>query len=452
MNKLHVLVVLQTHSKGDSQHYLKMNEHTRYCNAPKNEIQRRCSRSLVESMNYAKELFLDSDFELVIYDDHSDDSSVQELKNNLNIATFKTQFIPLDTHGIMPSILKCYEHGRDHGKEIVYFAQDDYLYDTSAIYDMMLTMMDTSSKLGNYTSIYPYNDPYRYIPENTVVQSHVIQSQGRHWRTQNAAASCFMTHHNVILKEWDLFEAMGKHVVDSKMEDNTINRLWYQRGYYLFVPIPSLALHMQYDTEKDPFIDWREWWDRYDRDSTLSPTLDKTVLNVGFGGSKISEQVYTEDLVEYREISLDIDKKHNPDILADIYNISHIPDKFADVAYSSHMIEHIHYFKVPTVIKELLRVIKDDGFVRFVTPNMSKVAEKLMTGDLLDVMYVSEGGPITAMDILYGSRYHTHKHSSDFMVHKCGFSVKVFEQLAREHNFNITIKEVGLDLLVDIRK
>lgn len=450
---MNLLVILQSHSKGDSQHYLKFHDNKRYCNAPKSEIQRRCTRSLVESMNYAKELFLDSEFELVVYDDHSDSSAVQELKNNLNIATFKTQFIELDTHGIMPSILKCYEHGRDFGKEIVYFAQDDYLYDTTAIYDMMMTLVDTSNKLNNFTCIYPYDDPYKYTPENTVVQSHIIQCQGRHWRTQIMTASCFMTHHKIIKDNWDLFEAMGKHPVTTDMEDKTINQLFRSRGYYLFTPIPSLALHMQYDTEKDPFLDWTAWWKRYDRPETLSHTTDKTVLNVGFGGSAMSEQVCTEDLTEYREISLDIDPKHQPDILADIYDISHIPDKFVDIAYSSHMIEHIHYFKVPTVIKELLRIVKDGGFVRLITPNMQTIADRLTSGKILDTVYQSPGGPVSAMDMLYGSRYHTHRHSSDFMVHKCGFTKEVVETLAKQHGFNLTVKEVNTyDLLIDIKK
>lgn len=447
---MHLLVVLQTHSKGDSQHYLGLNNHQRFANAPKSEIQRRCTRSLVESINYAKELFPDFEAELVVYDDHSDESAVAELKSNLNIATFKTEFHALDTYGIMPSILKCYEHGKDFGKEIVYFAQDDYLYDQRAIYDMILTMMFTSNALGAFTCIYPYDDPYRYIPQNTAVQSHVIRHQGRHWRTQNATASCFMVHHQVLQQNWDLFEAMGKHPVDSKMEDNTINKLWYERGNYLFVPIPSLALHMQYDTEKDDQINWREWWDKYDRPEGLVPTTDKTILNVGFGGSKISEQMYTDDLRDYREISLDIDKKYNPDIIADIYNISHVPDKFVDVAYSSHMIEHIHYFKVPSVIKELLRVVKDGGFVRLLTPNLKGVADNVKQGKLLDTIYESPGGPISAMDMLFGSRYHSHKANSDFMIHKCGFTKEVFEELAKEHGFNVRVVENELDLIVDI--
>jgi hypothetical protein len=79
---MNILVVLQTHSKGDSQHYLGMNKNERFVKQPKGEITRRCTRSLVETMNYAKELFLDSEFELVVFDDHSDESTVNEIKNN----------------------------------------------------------------------------------------------------------------------------------------------------------------------------------------------------------------------------------------------------------------------------------------------------------------------------------------------------------------------------------
>lgn len=456
-NILNVLVILQTHSKGDNQHYLDITKEERYCGASKSEIQRRCTRSLIESLIYAKELFNGrTKFKLVVYDDHSDDSSIDELKNNLNLATFPTEFISLDTYGIMPSIKKCYEHGLEHGIDIVYFAQDDYLYETTAIFDMVVTLIDTTNKVGNFTSIYPFNDPYRYyIPENTAIQSHIIQSQGKHWRTQIATASCFMTWWAVIQQEWDLFEAMGDHPVEEKMEDNTINRLFQERGYYLFVPMPSLALHMQYETEKDPYINWREWWDKYDRPEKLQPTIEKTILNVGFGGEKIAEQIFTKDLVKlnYKELSLDIDKKYNPDIIASVHDLSHIPNEFVDVVFSSHMIEHIHFFKVPTVINELLRITKEGGFVRLITPNMSRLGHKITTGDILDIMYYADSNtPITVMDILYGSNTHTHKNNNEYMSHKCGFTKKLFESLAIRFKYDIYIKEVEFDLIVDIRK
>jgi hypothetical protein len=83
---------------------------------------------------------------------------------------------------------------------------------------------------------------------------------------------------------------------------------------------------------------------------------------------------------------------------------------------------------------------------------MKTVAVRLASGKILDKVYDSAGGPISSMDMLYGSRYHTHRHGTDFMFHKCGFTKEVFEELANEHNFKLTVKEVGLDLVVDISK
>jgi hypothetical protein len=45
-----------------------------------------------------------------------------------------------------------------------------------------------------------------------------------------------------------------------------------------------------------------------------------------------------------------------------------------------------------------------------------------------------------------------HKNRVDFMRHRTGFSKKVFEHIAKEHNFDLTIQEVGFDLLVDVKK
>jgi hypothetical protein len=116
------------------------------------------------------------------------------------------------------------------------------------------------------------------------------------------------------------------------------------------------------------------------------------------------------------------------------------------------MIEHIDYFKVPTVLSELLRICKPGGYVRVLTPNLQSIGEKIATGDLLDVVYDSNGGPISAIDIIYGHRHSVHRNGVDFMRHRTGFSKKVFETLATDHGFDMDIKEVGFDLLVDIKK
>ena len=82
---MHVLVVLQTHSKGNSQNYMGGN-YVRFASDDKAEIMRRCTLSLVESLNYAVTNLPEFTIELVVLDDHSDESAINDLKDNLSKA------------------------------------------------------------------------------------------------------------------------------------------------------------------------------------------------------------------------------------------------------------------------------------------------------------------------------------------------------------------------------
>ena len=255
-NKFNLLVVLQSHSVGS-----RDPEHDRFINASKMEISRRCIHSLIDSLNYAylKDPLLH--IELAILDDHSDQEHLDNLDKMLETAKFNFKIIHLETRGCMPSILAQYQYGKEHGEHLVYFAQDDYLHEESCIKDMIETQQMTSANLGQHTCIYPWNNPFHYSKENILIKSHIIRSSGRHWRTNIMTASCFMTHVETIRKEWDLFYDMGTHEVGPTMEDETINQLFRSRGYYLFIPIPSLAFHLQWD--EDHLADWRSLWNKY---------------------------------------------------------------------------------------------------------------------------------------------------------------------------------------------
>ena len=65
--KTHLLVVVQTHSKGN-----RDEKSERYCEAPKIEVSSRCIFSLIDSLNYAQQHYPDYEIELQIFDDHSD--------------------------------------------------------------------------------------------------------------------------------------------------------------------------------------------------------------------------------------------------------------------------------------------------------------------------------------------------------------------------------------------
>lgn len=449
--KPNLLVVLQTHSLGDSQRP----DGSRFVKVKKSEVMRRCTKSLIESLNYASIFLNYFSFELIILDDHSDQQSLENLQININAAKFPCKIISLETKGIMPSILACYEYGKTHGSDWVYFAQDDYLYEETAIYDMIMVAIETSHALQNFTCVFPYDDPYRYIPENTAIQSHIIRSQKRHWRTQVMTSSCFLVHHQVIIQNWDLFYNMGTHELTEEMEDKTINQLFRSRGYYLFVPIPSLAFHIQYETEHDPFYDWKKLWDKFNDNFTISNFIrnkKRPLLNIGFGGCCLKDCVFAEDLLEYDEITMDIDTKYNPDIVCDINDMSSIPTGSVDFVYMSHVLEHLDYFSVDIVLKEIARILKTHGEARIIVPNIAHVIPNIQEDKLFDTVYESPGGPVTTMDILYGSKYSIKRKNNSYMIHKLCFTPNVVNHFSQSTGLSLLSEQAGHNLIITLKK
>lgn len=253
-----VLVVLQTHSISNNQKQI-----TRYITTDKGEISYRCVKSLITSLNYLNKIKQgEVNIRLQIFDDHSDSKFLDRLDTILKDCTFQYKLDHLDTYGIMPSILKCYEFGRDNGKDLVYFAQDDYLYYETCVWEMADAYFAFTEKTKMPVCIYPFDDPYRYgVKQPPMVTVHL--GVKRHWRTAFGTASCFMVDYPTLIKNFDLFDKMGREPVSSIMEDVSINKLFNERNCLLFTPIPSCALHAQADTEKDPYIDWQPLWDKF---------------------------------------------------------------------------------------------------------------------------------------------------------------------------------------------
>lgn len=257
MNVQSILLILQTHTTLNREA-----NRVRYCGADKMEVTRRCVKSLIASINYAQSRLPDVEFRLQVFDDHSE--NIVELCELIGVVNVPYTITSLDTHGIMPSILRCYEYGKDHGKQLVYFIQDDYLYFETAIWEMLVDYNAFSTMIGvDEISMFPWDDPYRYLPHNTVETSHIVHGVKRHYRTNYHPSCCFLTHINIIRSNWDLFHDMGTSPITKYMEMDTIGRLFTERGYWLFSPIPSQALHLQFETEKDPYIDWQALWDTY---------------------------------------------------------------------------------------------------------------------------------------------------------------------------------------------
>lgn len=447
-NMVDLLVVLQSHSKSNNQKQI-----TRYMCQDKSEISYRCIKSLVKSLNYLHDLKPNEvKIRFQVLDDHSDETFLKRLDTILNECKFSYDLKHLDTYGIMPSILTCYEFGRDNGKDLVYFAQDDYLYYETCIFEMLDAYFRFTEKAKRPVCIYPFDDPYRYgIPPDRQPLVTVHLGIKRHWRTSFGTASCFMVDYPTLIKNFDLFDAMGKHAIDSVMEDETINKLFHERECLLFTPIPSLALHAQADTEKDPYIDWKELWEKFAHEENNYTHLfnidKKIVLNLGAGSTSVHKQTLLFN--EYKEITVDV-KVAEPDIVDDIVTLKNIPNNSVDSFWACHVVEHVYFHQLPELFKNMVRILKNDGFGIIRVPDIGSIAH-MIENDLFTPVYDSSVGPICPIDILYSSRVLVEKYGEP-MAHKTGFTLKSMNELLQSLNIQALTNKVNGEIVAVIYK
>lgn len=443
-----LLVVLQTHSLSNNQRQI-----TRYMSTDKAEISYRCIKSLINTINYLVDLKPDQiSIRLQVFDDHSDKEFLDKLDILLKDCKAKVNLEHLTTRGIMPSILKCYEHGRDNGVDLVYFAQDDYLYYETCLWEMVDAYYAFSEKTKLPVCIYPFDDPYRYTnPKPPMVTIHL--GVKRHWRTAFGTASCFMLDHPTLVRHFDLFDKMGREPVSGIMEDVSINELFSKRDCLLFTPIPSVALHAQADTEKDPYLDWKELWDQFAEDEVLQynhlfNTNKKTVLNIGAGSTSCKKQCsYFDD--NWKEITLDV-AVAKPDIISDIVQMKEVPDESVDALWACHVVEHVYFHQLPDLFKSILRVLKKDGFAVLRVPDIGSIAH-MIEEDLFTPVYDSSVGPICPIDILYSSRVLVQKFGEP-MAHKTGFTKKSMSQILADLNINALINKINGEVVTILYK
>ena len=161
----------------------------------------------------------------------------------------------------------------------------------------------------------------------------------------------------------------------------------------------------------------------------------KTFLHVGCG-PQYKSQIKGFDNENWKEIRFDIDEKVNPDIVGTLLDMSAVEAGSVDAIYSAHNIEHVFPHEVPIVLREFHRVLKDDGMVVLVCPDLQSVCEAVVDDKLLQPLYESPAGPISPIDILYGHRQ-VIARGNEYMAHKGGFTYSVLNDAFIEAGFKM---------------
>ncbi len=104
----------------------------------------------------------------------------------------------------------------------------------------------------------------------------------------------------------------------------------------------------------------------------------------------------------WREIRVDLDPAHGPDIVASIVHVPALADDVADLVWCAHCLEHLFAHEVPRALGESLRLLKPGARLILIVPD-GMTAAALVAADRADeTIYESPAGPVTALDMLYG--------------------------------------------------
>lgn len=166
-------------------------------------------------------------------------------------------------------------------------------------------------------------------------------------------------------------------------------------------------------------------------------------LHIGCGPKRKDSTTKVFNSDSWEEVTLDIDKGVNPDILGTMTDLSMIEDSSFDAIYSSHNIEHLFLYDALVAVKEFYRILKSTGYILVVCPDIISTCEAIVEKGPLEPLYyiknkktgeTSKDLWVSGIDILYGWRRAINAENN-FMAHKFGYSEKSLRLLFSQNKF-----------------
>ena len=237
---------------------------------PKIEYTKRSINSLIKSINFLKNKHSNINVKTIIVDDNSSIGNLNIIKklidgNNMeiiNLDILKYQNIiskqkNKETFANLASLLQSFEIGKNAGKDLIYFIEDDYLHFETMLEEMVSSYERIASQINKDIFMCPSDYPYLYM-DNT--KTNVLIGNKRHWRTIDKTLCTFLTTKNLLDRYWDNFykNCLERHDPFEKY----LNEIYSKE--ICISPLKSLSLHLTNINSSyglSPLIDYKKLWE-----------------------------------------------------------------------------------------------------------------------------------------------------------------------------------------------
>ena len=243
----------------------------------KSEYTLRSLNSIINSLNFAKELFKNINIELIVIDHNSEKNVVEKIKSIISNQFFKSRFIHLNIDDFKKNINPINQKNEKvtfnqisnmsnihqslllakECDDLIYFVEDDYIHSIDAIKEMVLTYEKLSSMLKQEIILCPTDYPYLY---SKIENSKIFLGNKSHWRSIKETLCTFLMSKEMVIKYWDELTSTCKY--EHYPFEKPFHKI-YDKEYCLS-PIPSLAIHCTNINSVfglSPNIDWKKAWD-----------------------------------------------------------------------------------------------------------------------------------------------------------------------------------------------
>ena len=215
-----------------------------------------CFNSLTTSIQKCQDK-LDNQINITLHlvDDGHQEEFNKKLISLSERKNIKKTYNKNENQGNRQSFLECLKLSRK-SEDLVFFIEDDYLFESNAIEELVLSFSRISTQINEDINMCPTDYPFYY---DGLYKTSLMLGSHRKYRFVGETLMSFLTSKKIIDKHYDLIERVSTEENDPF--ELPLHDLYKKSP--CFAPVGSLAYHIgTIAPGLSPHADWKSLWDK----------------------------------------------------------------------------------------------------------------------------------------------------------------------------------------------